>query len=105
MEKARADQWMKLRRFEVRMRLQVSERRGSDVRGGSLVIEDGPQCPRDDKSTGKIAISGGERVSGCGSLQEEAGKKVKSVSEAGHYTPEPETHRARKTKTLVQTPA
>ena len=45
MEKARADQWMKLQRFKVRMRLQISERRGSDVRGGSLVIEDGPQCP------------------------------------------------------------
>lgn len=57
---------------------------GLDVRGGTLVIEDGPQGPGDDESTGKITLSGRERVSGCGGLEEEAGLKIGAMSEAIH---------------------
>lgn len=78
---------------------------GLDARGGTLMIEDGPQCPRDDESAGKVTLSGRERVTGCGSLQEKTGRKMISVSEMRNRTSECETHRARKTKTLVQTPA
>jgi len=36
------------------------------------VIEDGPQCPRNDESARKVTVNGGERVGGCRSLQEDA---------------------------------
>jgi len=68
------------------------------------VIEDGPQGPSDDESARKISLSRGECVSGRGSLEEEARRKIGVMSEAIDRALEPETHRARKTKTLVQTP-
>lgn len=37
------------------------------------MVKDGPQGPRDDESARKITLGGRERVSGCGSLEEEAG--------------------------------
>ena len=46
------------------------------------MIEDGPQGPSDDQSARKISLSGGERVSGCGDLEEEAGLKIGAISEA-----------------------
>ena len=42
-----------------------------DVPRGALVIEDGPQSPRDDESAREVAIRGGERVGCCSGLQEE----------------------------------
>lgn len=30
---------------------------GSDVQGGALVIEDGPECPSHNRSTGEVAVS------------------------------------------------
>ena len=46
--------------------------RGIDVRRRALVVKDGPQCPGDDKGARKVTISGGKRVRGGSSLQEEA---------------------------------
>lgn len=31
---------------------------GFDVRGGTLMVEDGPQRPRDDESAGEITLGG-----------------------------------------------
>ena len=69
------------------------------------MIEDGPQSPRDDESARKVALGGRERVGSCGGLQEEARKEIRGVSDAKRPTFGSETYRARKTKTLVQTPA
>jgi len=46
-----------------------------DEGGGTLVIKDGPQGPRDDESAGKITLGGRERVSGCSGLEEEEGEE------------------------------
>jgi len=46
------------------------------------VIEDSPQGPSDDESARKISLSRGERVSGCGGLEEEARLKIGVMSEA-----------------------
>jgi len=48
------------------------------------VVKNGPQGPRDDKSAGEITLDRRERVSSCGSLQEEPGREAMGVSDAGH---------------------
>lgn len=48
--------------------------------GGALVSEDGPQGPADDDSARKVTLVGGERVGGCGGLQEEEGKEYADIS-------------------------
>jgi len=47
---------------------------------GALVIEDGPQCPGDDESAGKVTVKGRERVGGRRSLQEKEGEEYKDFS-------------------------
>ena len=64
MANARADQWMKLQKFEIRLCFTVNNDVGLDLRGRALVIEDGPQSPRDDNSARKVAVDGRERVGG-----------------------------------------
>jgi len=51
-----------------------------DEGGGALVIEDGPQGPRDDESAGKITLDGRERVSGCSGLEEQEGEEDEDLS-------------------------
>lgn len=48
--------------------------------GRALVIKNGPQCPGDDESARKVTVNGGERVGGCGSLQEEEGEEYEDLS-------------------------
>jgi len=44
------------------------ESRPVDEARGTLVIENGPQCPRDDESAREVTLNGRERVSSCGAL-------------------------------------
>ena len=81
MEKARADQWMKLHRFDIGACVYRSASdTGRDVRRRTLMVKDDPQGPRDDKSAGEITLDGRERVRSRGGLQEEPGK-TRGVSE------------------------
>jgi hypothetical protein len=59
----------------------VGEQRSSYVRRGALVIKDSPQRPGDDESTRKVAINGGKRVRGGSSLQEEADREMRDISD------------------------
>ena len=92
---------MKLKSFGVRLSFKVNE---WDVPRGALVIVDGPQSPRDDESARKVTFSGRKRVGGRGGFQEESRGEISDVN-PGPLVGRPRTYRARKTKTLVQTPA
>ena len=96
---------MKLQTFGVRLSSAISDDVGVDVRGGALMIEDGPQSPSNDESARKVSVNGRERVGGGGGLQEQTGRGEGHKQREAQNSDEPGTHRARKTKTLVHTPA
>jgi len=60
---------------------QNGEGEGRPVNEGvALMIEDGPQSPRDDESARKVSIDRRECVGSCGSFQEEKGEEYKDLS-------------------------
>jgi hypothetical protein len=66
----------------------------------TLMSEDGEKRPRDRKTRRKVTLRGGESVSSCSCLEEKSTGRKNYVCQEQVVT-----HKARNTKTLVQTSA